>query len=226
MGSSSWGRVGQLSPRLWPLWGSGGGGSWGKPCTVWCVRSLCGVSPGLCVSQRRSPPTAGRASPMPWPSQAGNSVGAPWIASARLAESPSLVLLRPALLCRWLLHPSLPGPTRSSALSKSTLSSGPARALVLQGEIRVALEGQPGRPKSWLSSSGEVDEDPDQEMDTQPQRTKDRPPPRFPAPFSQGPGTLAWLSSEERPDGSSDAPAQTPSGLLGCTVAWGPQRVS
>ncbi|XP_027386991.1 uncharacterized protein LOC113885687 [Bos indicus x Bos taurus] len=94
------------------------------------------------------------------------------------------------------------------------------------GEIRVALEGQPGRPKSWLSSSGEVDEDPDQEMDTQPQRTKDRPPPRFPAPFSQGPGTLAWLSSEERPDGSSDAPAQTPSGLLGCTVAWGPQRVS
>ncbi|KAM7226120.1 hypothetical protein CapIbe_022265 [Capra ibex] len=108
----------------------------------------------------------------------------------------------------------------------STLSSGPAQALVLHGEIRVALEGQPGRPKSRLSSAGEVGEDLGQEMDPQPQRTKDRPPPRSPAPFSQGPGTFAWLCSEESPDGSSDAPTQTPSGLLGCTVAWGPQRVS
>lgn len=71
-----------------------------------------------------------------------------------------------------------------------------------------------------------MDKDPGWEMDTQLQRTKDRPPPRSLAPFSQGPGMLAWLSSEERPDGSSDAPAQTPSRLLGYMVAWGPQRVS
>lgn len=221
-GAHRWGKVGLLSPRLWPLWGSGGGGSWGKPCTVRCVRSLCGVSPGL-TETLTTPCGQGLPHAMAKP---GWELSRRPSDTARLAESPCLVLLRSALLCRWLLHPSLPGPTRPSALSKSTLSSGPAQALVLHGEIRVASEGQPGRPKSRLSSAGKVDEDLGQEMDPQPQRTKDRPPPRSPAPFSQGPGTFAWLSSEESPDGSSDAPTQTPSGLLGCTVAWGPQRVS
>lgn len=132
------------SPQALAAGGSGGGGSWGKLCPAWHARSLCGVSPGPCVSQRRSPPAVGRASPTPRPSQAGSSVGAPWIPPGWLSH-PRLVLLRSVLLCRWLLHPGIPGPTCWPALSKSTLSSGPARALVLQG----ADQGSFGGPAGW-----------------------------------------------------------------------------
>lgn len=143
--------------------------------------------------------------------------------AARLAESPCPPPVSPALP----LAP--PQPPLPDLLACSPQAHSPLRPRTRSGsagEIRVASEGQLGQPESRLSSAGKVDKDPGWEMDTQLQGTEDRPPPRSPAPCSRGPGMLAWLSSEERPDGSSDAPAQTPSRLLGYKVAWGSQRVS
>lgn len=134
-GAHRWGKVGLFSPQA--LAAVGVGGSWGKLLHCAVCEVLVWRLPAL--TETLTTP-CGQGSPHVM-AKPGWELCAPRI-PLRLAESPCLVLLRSALLCRWLLPPQPPGPTRPSALSKSAQLRPHRFALYGRLQLQSASQGR------------------------------------------------------------------------------------